>query len=203
MEKILNPPPQQNIVSFHQVIITALSFIEMCSVFGFYLRVFQYKLLNGRLSIKLVHDWEKGDSFEGSVVDNCLTQRELRVVFHPSVHLFFGVCNGPKAFLMLSYMIGHIIKQLHLTFLTKPLKLKPFSLFIQSLFFLHQKDHFHFHFYYHTTFCSCKQVCNVILGVLQDFKTVKLISFFYFMRNSFFIVLFTISRISRYRQQYT
>ena len=54
-----------------------------------------------------------------------------------------------------------------------------------------------------TTFCSCKQVCNVILGFLQDFKKVQLKSFFYFLRNSFFIVLFTISRISRYRQQYT
>ena len=63
-------------VSCHQVIITALFIIEMCSVFGFYLRVYQYKLFNCRLIIKLVHDWEKGDSVESSVVNNCLTQRE-------------------------------------------------------------------------------------------------------------------------------
>ena len=63
-------------VSCHQGIITALFIIEMCSVFGFYLRVYQYKLFNCRLIIKLVHDWEKGDSVEGSVVNNCLTQRE-------------------------------------------------------------------------------------------------------------------------------
>ena len=91
-------------VSFKQVIITALSIIEMCSVFGFYLRVFWYKLLNGQLSSKFVHDWGEGDSVEGSVVNNCLTQREPGVVFHPPVHLFFGVCNGLKAFLMPSYM---------------------------------------------------------------------------------------------------
>ena len=102
--KKIKPPPQWNMVSFNQVIITALSIIEMCSVFGFYLRVFWYKLLNGRLSIKFVHDLGEGDSVEGSVVNNCLTQREPGVVFHPPVHLFFGVCNGPKAFLMPSYM---------------------------------------------------------------------------------------------------
>ena len=49
---------------------------------------------------------------------NCLTQREFRVLFHPSVHLSLGVCNGfigfegavfcflkdLKPFLMPSYM---------------------------------------------------------------------------------------------------
>ena len=49
-------------VSCHQVIITALFIIEMCSVFGFYLRVYQYKLFNCRFIIKLFHDWEKGVS---------------------------------------------------------------------------------------------------------------------------------------------
>lgn len=39
-----------------------------------------------------------GGVIKGSVGNNCLRQIEFRVVFHPSVHLFLGVCNGLTTF---------------------------------------------------------------------------------------------------------
>ena len=39
-----------------------------------------------------------GGVIKGSVGNNCLRQIEFRVVFHPSVHLFLGVCNGLATF---------------------------------------------------------------------------------------------------------
>ena len=38
---------------------------------------------------------------KGSVGNKCLRQIEFRVVFHPSAHLFLGVCNGLATFLFL------------------------------------------------------------------------------------------------------
>lgn len=39
-----------------------------------------------------------GGSMKGSVGNKCLRQIEFRVVFHPSAHLFLGVCNGLATF---------------------------------------------------------------------------------------------------------
>ena len=39
-----------------------------------------------------------GGVIKGSVGNNCLRQIEFRVVFHPSAHLFLGICNGSLHF---------------------------------------------------------------------------------------------------------